>query len=61
MRGRYIERREGYWRIAHRHDLVDWVRNAMGEDGGLGDFDPEWCGRPGDGDPSRIVVQLLLV
>jgi hypothetical protein len=60
--GRYIdrlERRDGLWRIAHRQGLVDWVRDAPGGNG-LGDFDPEWCGRPGDVDPSRIVVQTLL-
>jgi len=58
--GRYIdrlERRDGSWRIAHRQGLVDWTRSAVGEDGGLSTFDPDWCGRPGDGDPSGIVVR----
>lgn len=61
--GRYIdrfERRDGLWRISHRHGLVDWVRSAAGEDAGLGGFEPAWCGQPGDGDPSRIVVKPLL-
>jgi hypothetical protein len=61
--GRYVdrlERRGEDWRIAHRHGLVDWVRNAPGETGGLEAFNPAWCGRPNDADPSRSVVQHLL-
>jgi hypothetical protein len=61
--GRYIdrlERRQSDWRIAHRHGLVDWVREASGETGGLEPFDTAWCGQAGDADPSSIVAQSFL-
>jgi 3-phenylpropionate/cinnamic acid dioxygenase small subunit len=57
---RYVDRfekRDGNWRIAHRHGLVDWTRRAPGVSAGLEDFVPSWCGRKGDVDPSLIVTR----
>lgn len=57
--GRYIdrfERRDGSWRIAHRHGLLDWREEHETRDGGLSTTDPTWRGRHGDEDPSRVVM-----
>lgn len=61
--GRYVdrfERRNGEWRIAHRHGLLDWRQDHVEIDGGLCATPAEWRGRHGDADPSRPVVETLL-
>ncbi len=58
--GRYIdrfERRDGTWRIAHRHGLLDWRQDHALADGGLGATPTDWRGRFGQDDPSLPVMQ----
>lgn len=58
--GRYIdrfERREGQWRISHRHGILDWRQDHVAADGGLGATPLEWRGQFGDADPSLPVMQ----
>ncbi|MDB5714875.1 MAG: hypothetical protein JWO15_2272 [Sphingomonadales bacterium] len=61
--GRYIdrfERRDGEWRIAHRHGLLDWRQDLKADSGGLDSVDPTWRGQFGAADPSLKVMEPWL-
>lgn len=53
-RGRYIdrfERRDGAWRIAHRHGVTEWMRYDAGDDRGFFDGPADQRGRRDGSDP----------